>query len=95
MTKTPEEISSGVFLSPHPPAVCRRSALRRRPPLSRPNRKSLCAVLTPLRPIPHPPVKARKKAARKTGRLAFWRNYLSCTRSRIESVTESCTLCAE
>ena len=63
--------------------------------LSRPNRKSLCAVLTPLRPIPHPPVKARKKAARKTGRLAFWRNYLSCTRSRIESVTESCTLCAE
>ena len=43
----------------------------------------------------HLPVKARKKAARKTGRLAFWRNYLSCTRSRIESVTESCTLCAE
>ena len=63
--------------------------------LSRPNRKPLCAVLTPLRPIPHPPVKARKKAARKTGRLAFLRNYLSCTRSRIESVTESCTLCAE
>ena len=63
--------------------------------LSHPNRKPLCAVLTPLRPIPHSPVKARKKAARKTGRLAFWRNYLSCTRSRIESVTESCTLCAE
>ena len=48
-----------------------------------------------LAPYPHTPVKARKKAARKTGRLAFWRNYLSCTRSRIESVTESCTLCAE
>lgn len=48
-----------------------------------------------LAPYPHLPVKARKKAARKTGRLAFWRNYLSCTRSRIESVTESCTLCAE
>ena len=93
----PRKISSGVFLSPHPPAVCRRSAPCRRPPLflSHPNRKLLCAVLTPLRPIPHPPVIARKKAARKTGRLAFWRNYLSCTRSRIESVTESCTLCAE
>lgn len=64
-------------------------------PLSHPNRKPLCAVLTPLRHIPHPPVKARKKAARFSGRLAFWRNYLSCTRSRIESVTESCTLCAE
>lgn len=63
--------------------------------LSHPNRKPLCAVLTPLHPIPHPPVKARKKAARFSGRLAFWRNYLSCTRSRIESVTESCTLCAE
>ena len=48
-----------------------------------------------LAPYSHPPVKARKKAARKTGRLAFLRNYLSCTRSRIESVTESCTLCAE
>lgn len=36
MTKPPEEISSGVFLSPHPPAVCRRSALRRRPPLFSP-----------------------------------------------------------
>lgn len=40
-------------------------------PLSPPSRKPLCAVLTPLRPIPHPPVKAHKKAARKTGRLAF------------------------
>lgn len=47
-----------------------------------PTGKPLCDVLTPLRPIPHLPVKARKKVARKTGRLAFWRNYLSCTRSR-------------
>lgn len=76
-------------------AAALRRAAGRPYSLSRPNRKPLCAVLTPLRPIPHPPVKARKKAARKTGRLAFWRNYLSCTRSRIESVTESCTLCAE
>ena len=76
-------------------AAALRRATGRPYSLSHPNRKPLCAVLTPLRPIPHPPVKARKKAARFFGRLAFWRNYLSCTRSRIESVTESCTLCAE
>ena len=29
----PRKISSGVFLSPHPPAVCRHSAPCRRPPL--------------------------------------------------------------
>lgn len=98
MTRTPEENFLGGFLIPSPasglPPLCAvpQAALIS---LSHPNRKPLCAVLTPLRPIPHPPVKARKKAARKTGRLAFWRNYLSCTRSRIESVTESCTLCAE
>lgn len=77
------------------PAAALRCAAGRPYSLSHPNCKPLCAVLTPLRPIPHLPVKAHKKAARKTGRLAFWRNYLSCTRSRIESVTESCTLCAE
>lgn len=97
MTKTPEEISSGGPI-PSPtsglPPLCAVSAGRPYS-LSHPSHKPLCAVLTPLRPIPHPPVKAHKKAARKTGRLAFWRNYLSCTRSRIESVTESCTLCAE
>lgn len=93
----PEEISSGVFLSltRQRSAAALRRAAGRPYSLSRPNRKPLCAVLTPLCPIPHPPVKAHKKAARKTGRLAFLRNYLSCTRSRIESVTESCTLCAE
>ena len=55
-------------------AVCRRSAPCRRLPLfslSRPNRKPLYAVLTLLRPIPHSPVKARKKAARKPGGLHF------------------------
>lgn len=88
----------GGFLIPSPasglPPLCAvpQAALY---PLPHPNRKPLCTVLTSLRPIPHPPVKAHKKAARKTGRLAFLRNYLSCTRSRIESVTESCTLCAE
>ena len=93
----PRKTSSGVFLSPRRQrsAAALRCAAGRPYSLSHPNRKPLCAVLISLRSIPHPPVKARKKAARKTGRLAFWRNYLSCTRSRIESVTESCTLCAE
>ena len=93
----PRKISSGVFLSPHPSAVCRRSAPCRRPPLFpiTPQPQAAVRRSDALAPYPRPPVKARKKAARKTGRLAFLRNYLSCTRSRIESVTESCTLCAE
>lgn len=98
MTRTPEENFLGGFLIPslqRSAAALRYAAGRPYFPLSHPNRKPLCAVLTSLRPIPHPPVKARKKAARFSGRLAFWINYLSCTRSRIESVTESCTLCAE
>ena len=33
MTKTPEENLLGGVLSPHPPAVCRRSAPCCRPPL--------------------------------------------------------------
>lgn len=73
MTRTPEENFLGGFLIP---SLQRSAAALRRAAglpysLSRPNRKPLCAVLTPLRPIPHSPVKARKKAARKPGGLHF------------------------
>ncbi|MFQ8994915.1 MAG: S-layer homology domain-containing protein [Agathobaculum sp.] len=56
---------------------------------------SRCAPFDALAPYPPFACKSAQKSRPETGRLAFWRNYLSCTRSRIESVTESCTLCAE
>lgn len=74
MTRTPEENFLGGFLIPslqRSAAALRRAAGCPYFSLSRPNRKPLYAVLTLLRPIPHSPVKARKKAARKPGGLHF------------------------
>ena len=69
----------------------------RRPPLSLIAPQLQAAVRRSDALAPYPPFacKSAQKSRPETGRLAFWRNYLSCTRSRIESVTESCTLCAE
>ncbi len=97
MTRTPEENFLGVFLFPHYSGLPPLCAVPQAAPIFPIAPQPQAAVRRSDALAPYPPFacKSAQKSRPETGRLAFWRNYLSCTRSRIESVTESCTLCAE